>query len=547
MAHVSTIGPTRPADLGNERVGWSELWDYAALGVSLRWRLASNRLRRRGKRTRRLVVLAAVGYAIASAVALGSARLLSDVDAGETLIILVTSMAFGWIFGPILIGGVDETVDPTRLALLPLRAPERYVVQLAAALTGAGPLAATSGLVVGLAIGYTRADLSVLIVPVAALVSVLLMVGSARSVAAVLAIAQRSRTGRDFAVLIAALISGTIFVMAQLARDLGSRGEAIINVMQWMPWAWPAKAIIAARTGDTLVALGWLAASIGLTVAAHAAWIWLSHFLLTNGERTAQSRRRGDRAILNGASTLFGASMSRQWIYMRRSPSSRVGLMFGTIFGVAFALVQIVQQGENSHVAAAFGILLAMFANLGAVTNVLGFDAGSLWIEVLTGGPGRTHMIARQLIALPNLLIPTWLSGIIVGVWTGEWLLVLLVSLLSFTLALNVLAFGTVVSARSPAPLPDMDNPFGNRQGNESRGVRLVGIVFAGLFLTMLATLPTLILAVIGLGEWWVWFVPLAGFLQGLGALGVAAWWVGWFLDGREPDLIERLAPRALN
>ena len=542
---MSVITPV--AAVTTEPTSRGDLISYARLAVSLRWRLASNRLKRRGKNTRRILILGAVGYTFASIVALGSARLLSDVDAAETLILLVNSMAFGWIFGPILIGGVDETVDPTRLALLPLRGPERYVVQLAAALSGAGPLAATAGLVIGLAVGYTNLDLSLLIVPAAAFVTVLLMVGAARALAATLAIAQRSRTGRDVAVLIAALISGTIFVLAQLARDLGSRGEAIIGVMQWMPWAWPARSIISARAGDELTASGWLVLSAALAVGAHAAWNALSNFLLTNGERTAQSRRRSDRAILNNTTSVFGASMSRQWIYMRRSPNSRVGLVFGTIFGVAFALVQIVQQGEGNSTAAAFGILLAMFANLGAVTNVLGFDAGSLWIEVLAGGPDRRHMMARQLIALPNLLIPTWLSGVIVGIWTGRWSLVLLVCLLSFTLALNVLSFGMVVSARSPAPLPDWDNPFGNRQGNESRSIRLVGIVFTGLFLTMLLSLPTLILAVIGLGEWWVWFVPLVGIAQGSVLLALAVWWVGRFLAGREPDLIERLAPRALN
>ena len=39
-------------------------------------------------------------------------------------------------------------------------------------------------------------------------------------------------------------------------------------------------------------------------------------------------------------------------------------------------------------------------------SNLLGFDAGSLWIEALCGGPGRAHMAARSLAALPNLLSP---------------------------------------------------------------------------------------------------------------------------------------------
>ena len=153
-------------------------------------------------------------------------------------------------------------------------------------------------------------------------------------------------------------------------------------------------------------------------------------------------------------------------------------------------MVQIVQQGDGNGAAAAFGILLAMLANLGAATNVLGFDAGSLWIEVLADGPGRPHMMARQLIALPNLLLPTWLSGIVVGIWTGEWTLVLLVSMLAIPIALNVLTFGMVASALAPAPLPDWDNPFGNRQSNEGRGLRLVIIALVGMVSVTVLSAP---------------------------------------------------------
>lgn len=111
----------------------------ARLGVSLRWRLSTNRLRRRGKRTRRFTIGAAVAYTLFNAIVLGSARFTNSESAADTLTLLMASMALGWVFGPVLIGGVDETIDPTRLALLPLSSVERYVVQLSAALTGTGP------------------------------------------------------------------------------------------------------------------------------------------------------------------------------------------------------------------------------------------------------------------------------------------------------------------------------------------------------------------------------------------------------------------------
>jgi len=302
-----------------------------------------------------------------------------------------------------------------------------------------------------------------------------------------------------------------------------------------------------ARRGDEVPALAWLVASAMLAVVLHAAWISLSHFLLLNGERSAQGRRRSNRSILSGASTRFGAAFARQWIYLRRSPNNRVGFVYGTVFGIAFAMVQIVQQGEGNGAAAAFGILLAMMANLGAATNVLGFDAGSLWIEVLTGGPGRPHMMARQLIALPNLLLPTCLSGIVVGIWTGEWTLVLLVSMLAISIALNVLTFGMVASALAPAPLPDWDNPFGNRQSNEGRGLRLVIIALVGMISVTVLSAPILILIFRSFGNWWLWLLPFAALVYASVPFGLASMWVGRYLRGKEPDLIEILAPRAMN
>ncbi|MEM7096396.1 MAG: hypothetical protein AAF567_25550 [Actinomycetota bacterium] len=485
---------------------------------------------------------------MANIVALGSARFLEDDQAGATVILLMASMAMGWVFGPVMIGGVDETVDPTRLALLPLTSTDRYVVQLAAALSGTGPIAASVGLLLGLTFGHTALDASLLIVPLSAAVAILFMVGAARSLAALLAIAQRSRTGRDLAVLLAALVGGTMFTLAQLSRDvLGAGGGALLDVLSWLPFAWPARAINAARSGDVVVACGWLLISSIAMVLAHLLWIRLGNFLLLNGERVAQTRRSRRRALLSGASGEFGGALARQWVYLLRSPNSRVGFVFGTVFGIAFALVQIVQQGEGNSAAAAFGILLAMLANLGAATNVLGFDAGSLWLEVLAGGPSRANMIARQLIALPNLLLPTWVSGLIVGVWTGEWRLVALVCLLAVPVAFNVLSFGMVTSVVSPAPLPDWDNPFGNRQGNESRATRVAVIALGGVASAIGLSAPIFIVLFRSLREWYLWLVPLGGLVYAVTLFLLVSLWSGRYLRGREPKLIERLAPRALN
>ena len=169
------------------------------------------------------------------------------------------------------------------------------------------------------------------------------------------------------------------------------------------------------------------------------------------------------------------------------------------------------------------------------------------WIEVLADGPGRPHIMARQLIALPNLLVPTWLSGVVVGIWTGEWTLVLLVSILAIPIAINVLTFGVVASVLAPAALPDWDNPFGNRQSNEGRGLRLVVIALTGMVSIAVLSAPIFMVVFRSFGYWWLWLLPFGALAYAAVPFGLALLWAGWYLHGKEPDLIEALASRALN
>lgn len=522
--------------------------ELARLGVSLRWRLVSNRAKRMGKKSQRFAYVLSGLYALGNIVGLAASRFIGDVSSTRTLVLLVSSLASGWIFGPILIGGVDETVDPTRMALLPLKQSELFTVQLAAALSGVGPLAALVSLSIGIPLGFAPLGIGALVVLLAPVLTVVMIVGIARAVAACLTIAQRSRAGRDLAVLAAALMAGTLFVVAQLATSFSeARAAAIIDSLLWAPWAWPARAVLLVRDGNALAGFGWLAAAALAATGALALWSRLSLFLLHNGERVVSVGRRGQGAALSGATTTFGGALARQWIYLRRSPNTRVALLFGIAFGVAFPVLQIFQHGAGDSPAAAFGVLLAMLANVGATSNLLGFDAGSLWLEVLCGGPARTHMVARSLIVLPNLLLPTWLSSIVVGVWTDQWRYVAVVALIAIPIALIVLAQGLVTSILAPWPLPDGDNPFGNRQASEGRGSKLAVTALSGLFGGIIASSPIMLAAFVGRDAGWVWWVPALGMLWAGAIAGAVVYWLGNNLAGREPELVEVLSPLAVN
>ena len=217
---------------------------------------------------------------------------------------------------------------------------------------------------------------------------------------------------------------------------------------------------------------------------------------------------------------------------------------FLVLIGFWFLLVLYVQFALGYT---AFSVLLAMLANVGATSNLLGFDAGSLWIDALCGGPGRTHMAARSITVLPNLLLPTWLSAVVVGVWTGQWRAIAVIALLAVPVAILVLAQGLVTSLLAPWPLPDGDNPFGNRQAAEGRGGRLAAIALSGLACAVLAATPMLVAAAVGLDTGWIWLVPALGMVWAVLVGWLVLRWVERHLAANAIDLVERLSPIALN
>jgi ABC-2 type transport system permease protein len=520
----------------------------AHIGVTLRWRLVTNRARRLGKRSPVLALVVAALYALGTAYAVGRVRFDDLAMAERTAVLHLSSLVFGWVFGPILIGGVDETVDPTRLALLPLRRSELFTVQVAAALSGIGPLSAAIGLGLGLPIGFGTSPGAAVVGVICALTVVLMIVGLARSVAALLTLAQRSRIGRDLGILIAAFLGGGMFVVAQLASRLGGeRAKTLLDGLAWAPWGWPARALTSARAGSWGTASFWLLWSALATAAALWLWAKLSETLLTSGERSVRPGRKNSGPVLHGATSVFGAALARQMIYVRRSPNTRVALLFGIAFGVAFPILQILQHGANNVEGAAFGCLLAMLVNVGAAANLLGFDAGSLWLEVLCGGPNRAHMVARSVAVLPNLLIPTWIAAIVVGIWTGQFRYVALVALVAIPVALIVLAEGVVTSLVAPFPLPDGDNPFGNRQASEGRGIRIAMIALGGLLSIVVVSSPVVVAAFLGRDSAAGWIAAGAGVLWALLIDVAVIRWVGRYLHGREPELLSLLSPLAVN
>ncbi len=106
-----------------------------------------------------------------------------NADAPDLAIVVFGLATLGWAIFPVLGFGTDETLDPQRLATLPLTRRQLVTGVFAASLVGVAPLAtlvAFSGALVGLAHNLTSAAL----IAIAAVESLLLCVVASRTIVA---------------------------------------------------------------------------------------------------------------------------------------------------------------------------------------------------------------------------------------------------------------------------------------------------------------------------------------------------------------------------
>ncbi|MET8540435.1 transporter, partial [Kitasatospora sp. NPDC004799] len=165
--------------------------------VALKLRLLRNGLRRSPGRTTVYVIGGVVGLAFAAGIAVAMAALNGRYPgSGDAGVMLAGVLTLGWAALPLFLFSSDESADPTRLTMLPLRPGPLLRGSLLAALVGPGPLISlvlVTGAVLAGAAGGASAAVAVPAVPLA----VLCLVTLSRAVAAGNARMLSSRRGKD--------------------------------------------------------------------------------------------------------------------------------------------------------------------------------------------------------------------------------------------------------------------------------------------------------------------------------------------------------------
>lgn len=503
--------------------------------VRLKMRLVVNGIRRMTRSTwarigfafSLLFALLAAGVGVGIAIGL---RSYWDADAQHRNLVIVTAgIVFGWWFAPILSGGVDETIDPARLALLPLTRSELRRGQIAAGFVGIAPLVMVAW-VTGIVVGSARTWASLPFIIVGGLVVLLAALIGSRALSTSLARLSRSRRGGDLAAIVAVIGGSAVFAGSQLIRFLTDEQlDAAARVLRWTPPGMAGEAFELAGRGS-YVAASWRIAVLAVVVAM-AGWWWSRQLdrLLVEPTSNRQGSVRGggdDLAIFGGwrrrlPRTPAGAAAARELVYLVRSPGRRAALLGGTVLGLVYVLIAVAWvDGPRTWLvlAAPVGMLFALqFAS-----NQLGVDPGAFWVEVAAGPEPAARWVGRQLLGMIAILLPVLVAATILAVWTGGWIefCVVVITMLPATFAL--IGVGSAISPLLVTPVPDSGNPFGGRQAMSGTGcsAAIVGLLYLLLVGVLIAP------AEIALRWAWRSGSPLIAIVIGLGAtaINVAVW-----------------------
>ncbi|XKK58718.1 transporter [Streptomyces sp. ARC32] len=430
--------------------------------VRLKLSLLRNGLRQSGGRRAAYIASAVVVLLFAALQLIGLIALRGYAHVDSLVVLLAAVLALGWAVMPLFFPGGDETLDPTRLVMLPLRPAPLVRALLTSSLVGIGPLFTLcmfAGSVVAVAHGGAAYAVGV----VGAVLALLVCVTLARAVAAANVRLLTSRKGRDLAVLSGLVVA----VGAQLvnfgAQRLGSSGlgelDPVADVVRWVPPASAVGAMDAASDGSYGVALAQLALTAAALVLLLRVWArHLTRLMTAPDGSTLQSdsgavRERGSagpaRWLPAGRT---GTTMERTLRYVWRDPKTKAAWVTSLAIGLIVPVFNA-WQGTGSVYFACFaaGMLgIQMY-------NQFGQDTSAFWMVAMTISSTRDAYVELRARALALLLITLPYATLVTVLTTAmldDWRTLPEALGLSFALLGAMLATGAWTSARFPYSIP---------------------------------------------------------------------------------------------
>ena len=495
--------------------------------LRLRLDLLLGALRGGRRQTVRTLVGGAVIAVVVVAVCIAAWRLhASSEDAAFAVTIVAASALTLGFFVTVLVGGVDDQLDPRRFAMVGASPREIAGVTLLASAISVPALAL---IVVAVALSALWTDRGA---PVwASIVSAVLGVLTCLLLAKIgLALAsmvrdRRSRelTGVFLIALIVVVVPVVVFLASlQWTQGVPSALVAAVDLLALTPlgaaWALPERALSGGAAAPAVIAV--------LSVAVLAAlWFWLVDRLMTTTERPGAARqRRGLGWFDLTGGTAAGGIAARSIIYWFRDPRYLVNMIIVPIAS-ALTIIPLLLVGVPFEFAVLLPApLIALF--LGWLPhNDLAYDSTALWMHIAGAVRGAADRAGRL---VPIAVVGVVLLAVAVPVTIslhGRWAMLPAMAGVCASLFLGGLGLSSLTSVIAPyAVSRPGDSPFQQPQrtgGGLSQAVVMFGAV--------LLSVPALWWAWLALtvDESWAWTA-----LWGGAGIGAAALLIGIFAGG---------------
>jgi ABC-2 type transport system permease protein len=520
--------------------------------VRLKWRLWRNGFRRgRGQ-------VAAMVLGILFALALGVGGFAGGMAARSATFVdhrlgLTIAAFVAWvlaIIGPLVAGGIDDSLPLTNLTPYPIPRRTLAVGLLTASMIG--PVALAVGIaILGAVIGASRSVVGVVLAASAGAVLYVTLLITARLLPTLFARAMNSRKGRDAAVALASLAGLSGIAMQVILRYLsgadGARLRSFGHIASLTPVGALGRAMVNGGQGHVGASLSGLAVGLVGFAALLAVYLWA----LARMEEQSPSVDAPQKVRVSGSPlfpsairwmprTASGAVAARQVLFTLREPRRRVSMIMSVALGVVFPFLNNAGKGPNSAVL--FGAGASWLLVLSGI-NLFGMDGRALWLDLMSGASptdlvrGRT--LGTGIFALPMILV----TSTTLAALTKGWAYLPAALLVGCASSLAGMGAAGLISVIAPMRVPEGTNPFAIKNSGQGCVAPLLGML--GL-LAMTALLSPLAVAL------FVWrdhapacaVVGLIALPYGYLLWSVATKMAAGRLVQREPELIELVDPR---
>ncbi len=520
-----------------------------AVLLRLRFRILANTLQRN---TLQLVAVIFGGVqAVVLLVAVFTGMLIASTapPAATQAVVVVggAALVLGWIVVPLLFEGVEQTLDPVRLARFPMRTGQLMAAMFLVGVTWI-PGIVTIAAATGTAVAWRTYPASAAVAAAAGLVGAATCIAASRLTTSVVGALLRgrgsSRVGIAALVLLvvaAPVAASTLGGVAAGGRDLLAIFTTGVDVLGWTPLGaiWSVAGRLA--LGDPVGAAA--AAAIGLATLTGVLVLWRLTLGTSLRVRGGGPARAGDRGRLGPLGWMpaspTGAIAARSLIYWFRDPRHARQLVIIPVLP-ALMLLWWSLVGVDGIVLAT-GPLVASLLPLSVFAG-LSYDGTAFASELAAGVRGVDDRLGRAaallMIAAPAVLIVQVVIAVIIGRVTD------LPALLGLSLGTLLTAVGvvSVSSARIVVPVARSGrSPFSAPAGAATTSVVAS---YAVMGATIVLALPVIALAIAALitgADALGWITLAVGLALGSAIAGGGVLLGGRVLDAAGPAVLARL------